>query len=456
MFQSDQNGSCNTLSACGLKLSLRTLTTLLAVAYSSIGLAQDGPNHARPLLRDFLGLNVHTVQFKPELYKPVARLLRDYHGFNWDVGEQTDYEPTFPTARNGVNWQELYGEWKNQGYAVDVCVQFDAILPQAWADFPQDAYAYGYEFAKYFGPSGSQKLAEAIEIGNEPGDYSDADYRALLERAASGIRKADAKLLIASCAVFAKPSGKYHKSVETLKGLESLYDVLSVHSYPMLEGYPTWRRSYPEDSRLTFLTDITDVIAWRDKYAPGKQIWLTEFGYDATTKPQHREGTFSKWEGVTDEQQAQYLVRSILVLAELPLNRAYIYWFNDNDEPQLHGASGLTRNYVPKPAFHAVAHLYDALGGYRFGRIVAKQPDKLYVYEFVHPSGDRIWVAWSPTGEGRTENVKLAVPAARIKRAERTPIKAGPAEVANWVPAEGDQTSLEVNETPLYLWIVAE
>ena len=31
----------------------------------------------RPLLRDFIGLNGHTVQFKPELYQPACRLVRD-------------------------------------------------------------------------------------------------------------------------------------------------------------------------------------------------------------------------------------------------------------------------------------------------------------------------------------------------------------------------------------------
>lgn len=33
----------------------------------------------RPLMRDFIGLNGHTVQFKPELYRPVSGVVRDYH-----------------------------------------------------------------------------------------------------------------------------------------------------------------------------------------------------------------------------------------------------------------------------------------------------------------------------------------------------------------------------------------
>ncbi len=62
--------------------------------------AQDRDPKAKPLFRDFMGLNVHTVQFKTELYKPVTRRLRDYHGFKWDVGDDTDYYPRFPFAQS--------------------------------------------------------------------------------------------------------------------------------------------------------------------------------------------------------------------------------------------------------------------------------------------------------------------------------------------------------------------
>lgn len=425
---------------------------MAALALTTSACLESDRAKPKPLLRDFIGLNVHTVQFKPELYRPVAKLLRDYHGFNWDVGDETNYVLRFPHARNGVNWETLYGDWKKAGYSVDVCVQFDAILPPKWTDLPRDAYAYGLGFARFFGPSGKQKLAESIEIGNEPGKYSDSDYRTLFENAATGIRKGDPKLLIATCAVFAKKSGEYHKSVDTVKGLEPLYDVLNVHSYPFLEQYPTWRRSFPEDPRLSFLKDIQEVIDWRDSYAKGKQVWLTEFGYDATTKPQNKEGTFSKWVGVTDEQQAQYLVRSFLVLSEMDLARAYIFWFNDDDKPSIHGSSGLTRNYQPKSSFYAVAHLLQTLGDYRFTRAITKKPGELYVYEYASESGRRIWVAWSPTGQGRKVKARLQISAARIEKAARMPLTADAPESVKWTPV-GQEIEVEASESPLYLYL---
>ncbi len=122
----------------------------------------------------------------------------------------------------------------------------------------------------------------------------------------------------------------------------------------MAEGWPTWKRSYPEDPKIDFLKSVEALIAWRNAHATGKEIWVTEFGWDASTKPNLKTGDFAKWEGnVSDEKQAQYVVRAFLVFAAMDVGRAYLYFFNDSDEPSFHAASGITRNFEPKPSFHA-------------------------------------------------------------------------------------------------------
>ncbi len=115
---------------------------------------------------------------------------------------------------------------------------------------------------------------------------------------------------------------------------------------------------------------------------PGKPLWITEFGYDSTTQPQQKSGDFAKWVGVTDLQQAQWLVRSLLVFSAMPVERAYIYFFNDEDKASLHASSGLTRHFKPKPSFHAVRHLQQTLGDFRFSRIVNNDPGMLRVQEY--------------------------------------------------------------------------
>lgn len=405
---------------------------------------------AHPLMRDFIGLNTHTVQFRPALYAPVTRLIRDYHPVAWDLGDDLSKAPAFPKAQNGVDWGELYGGWKKAGYRIEASAMFESIDPKCWTDIPRQASAYGEAFARYFGPSGPQKLLEAVEIGNEPASFDEARYRAIFENMARGIRRGDPKLKIATCAVAVGKGDKYSKDVACLDGLESLIDVLNVHTYAFAEQWPTWRRSYPEDPSIPYLKQVQGVIDWRNVHAPGRPVWVTEFGYDSTTKPNRPAGDFAKWMGNTDEQQAQYIVRSYLRFSAMDVDRAYLYWFNDDDQPQLHGSSGLTRNYQPKPSYYAVAHLLKTLGDYRFDHALLSQTGGVYAYEYRGRPG-RIVAVWLATGSGRKAEVSLPI-AGKVVRAEAMPLAAGPAPEVPFT-ASGGKVELTVGEAPVYLWV---
>jgi hypothetical protein len=73
------------------------------------------------------------------------------------------------------------------------------------------------------------------------------------------------------------------------------------------------------------MRDINELITWRDQHAVGKEIRVTEFGRDSSTKSPPLDGDFAKWQGNTDEQQAQWLVRTFLLLATRDVDRAYLY-----------------------------------------------------------------------------------------------------------------------------------
>lgn len=417
--------------------------------------ALQAPPEPRPTMDEFMGVNGHTVQFKPALYAKALRRVRDYHSFEWDMGKDTDFAPLFPEARNRVNWNDVYGSWQKEGFETDVCIMFNNTPPGSWKDLARDARAYGTAFARAFGPSSEKKLVRSVEVGNEPGNYPDETYRAVFEAMAGGIRQGDPKLKVLTCNMIVGKSGGYEKSVDCVKGLEPLYDVLNIHTYAMADGWPTWHRSFPEDPKIKFLATVQDLIDWRDANARGKEVWVTEFGWDATTKPNQKTGDFAKWDGnVTDERQAQYLVRAWLLFSALDVRRAYMYFFNDADEPAFHAASGLTRNFEPKPSFHATAHLHRALGEYRFGRVVEKKPLELYVFEYVHGTDPKkkVWVAWSPTGSGRTAAVELAIGKSRLARAEGMPLVPGDAPRAE-TPAARGILKATIGESPLYLWL---
>jgi putative NIF3 family GTP cyclohydrolase 1 type 2 len=231
--------------------------------------------------------------------------------------------------------------------------------------------------------------------------------------------------------------------------------VLTLHIYPELAQEPTWERSYPENPKLLrYLNDVDALCRWRDAHAPGKEVWITEFGYDSSTKKADPHGEMPQWVGVTDEQQAQWLVRSILVFAAMPVERAYVYFFNDRDVPSLHKSAGLTRHFRPKPSFHALAHLQRVLGDFRFQRVVTDEPDRLRVQEFTHETDPSriVWAVWSPTGNGTVAKRTLAHVPGRLERVERMPLEGGAAKPEAAVVQKADGSiDVEVTESPLYL-----
>lgn len=434
---------------------MKPILALFVIALTApfIASAADAPvgPKARPTMREFMGLNVHTVNFKPGLYAPVCRNLRDYHPIDWDTGSaDTSRATTFPMAANKVDWGMMYGSWVKGGFEIDACLMFDGTAPAKWKDMAADSQAYGKAFAQFFGPSSKAPLVTSIEVGNEPAKYSEAQYRTIFEAMAKGVRAGDPKMKVATCAVMTGKPDQWSKPMSAIAGLEGLYDVLNVHSYAFKEKWPTWRRSHPEDPTISYLKEVQSVIDWRNQHAAGKEIWLTEFGYDSSTKTP--EGDWKKWEGVTDEQQAQYTVRSFLALSAMDIERAYLYFFNDKDEAKLHGASGITRDFKPKPSFHAMAHLYKTLGDYRFVRAVVKKEGELYCFEYqsAADAGGKIYVAWSPTS-GRKASVRtLPIDAARVKAIEQMPLVAGDAAAVKWKVA-GDGVEVEVGETPVFV-----
>ena len=426
------------------------------------------PMAAEPTFQQFMGINGHFT-FKPELYAPVVGKVRNYHNLNWDVKKPGD-PLTIPVCANKVNWDKhVYGKWRQHDLEISACVQFASFgrenpnYQALWQGQDEWTRQYGRELARYFGPGGKNQCT-SIEIGNEPGKgFDDALYRKLFRQMATGIREGDPKIKIVTCTVQPGPADTYSKNLTETFGapdMQPLYDVINLHVYAVLpkrKGRSPWDRSYPEDPQLDYLTIVDETIAWRNKHAPGKEIWITEFGYDACTDEvmDQRQGWFKKlnWTDVTDLQQAQYLVRSFLCFAERDVDRAYLYFYDDKNQPSVHAASGLTRNFKPKPSYWAVKQLYEQLGEYRFKRVVEQLPGDRYVYEFVH-SGDAAkikWVAWSPTGSGRTATVALKNLPAPPKRILTMATTKDPVVPMKPKLTTTNALQIELSESPVYL-----
>ncbi len=434
----------------------------LACLLSLSMLSTPGRAGERPLLQDFVGLNGH-FKFKPELYQPVCRLVRNYHNINWDVAAPGD-PITFPVCVNKVNWESLYASWTEHDFEINACLQFGKFgsgakdyqsLWEGQLDWAED---YGYAVAKGLS---ERDLATSIEIGNEPGSgFDDRLFREIFKRMASGVRRADPEMQILTCTVHTRAADKYHKQLDATFGtseMQALFDVISVHVYSEKaeadQAHP-WERSYPEDPSIDYLARVDEVIEWRDQNTPEKEIWITEFGYDACSEAAmaKREGWFKKlaWTGQTELQQAQWLVRSLLCFASRDIDRAYIYYYDDSDKASVHAASGLTRNYEPKPAYWAVQQFYELLGDYRFNRALREEVGELYAYEFSNNANELIWVLWSPTGEARRDSVQLQQLPSEPKRIVGMRTDEASAEEPTF-RREGRGLTITVGESPVFI-----
>lgn len=110
----------------------------------------------------------------------------------------------------------------------------------------------------------------------------------------------------------------------------------------------------------------------------------------------------------------------------MPVERAYIYFFNDDDKPSLHAGAGITRHFQPKPSYHALAYLQRALGEYYFQSIVINESGRWRVQEYRNDSNRIIWAVWSPTGDGRNVIATLDNAPGRLVDAQRMPLAASP------------------------------
>lgn len=427
---------------------------LLLMAALSVAVAR--AETPTPLMKDFMGINGHTINFKPDLYRPTCELVRDYHNLDWDIGADPSTAARFPKGTpdkdSWIDWLKIYQPWKTAGFRTNVCIQWsEKSLPaRNWTDPKTQAYAYGEAFAKYFGSRG-QALVESIEIGNEPGThYDDATYHAVFEHMARGVRRADPKMKILTCTVNV-PGDAYSKPLAPFVKHKDLFDVISVHQYSMIEGWPTWERVYPEHPKVRYLDAVEEVIDFRDKHLPGKEVWLTEFGYDASTKPPPASGTFAKWKDVDDDAQARYIVRSFLLFSAMDVDRAYLYFFNDKDEPSFHASSGITRNFEPKPSYYAMRHLYQTLGAYRFKDVTQNAPG-LRVHKYVAGKGKgSVHVAWRPSDAHEAQPQVIEI-LARPKRGERMATKDGKPSPVDVSKYKNGKLTIPVGGDPVYLF----
>jgi hypothetical protein len=160
---------------------------------------------------------------------------------------------------------------------------------------------------------------------------------------------------------------------------------------------------------------MQEFVAYRNRYLPGKEVWITEFGYDTHPSSVQRApevGSYSQ-----EEVQAQWLVRSYFALAAAGVDKAAMYMLRDVDPNSTtkFNTSGLcaskSNGWEPKPAWYYVYTLKNRLQGMRFDSEIESGNQDVMIYKFVHTENNNVsYALWCPSSnETYVDDFEIAV-----------------------------------------------
>ena len=473
-----------------------------------------------PQMGDFVGVNGFVDDPYPIL-ENAAGTVREYHNWQWNEGDQDTSYTGFPQNQYAFapswvpsfNFDDYYTELKNRGVTVAPCLQttppyirgdrhpdIKPLYPGEDASYPENYREHADYLFQYAARYGSQNVADSllklradqprksgmnllryVENWNEPEKWwrgeegqfdpfefaamSSADYDGHLGSLGAnvGLKNADSSLKM----VMGGLAGLNLQFIESMRLWSEFNrqgsfpaDVLNFHHYSNDAGGQRGQATQgisPEADSLK--QKLKKLVAYRDKWLPGKEIWLSEFGYD--TNPRSAQGVRPVGDNDVYEVQAQWLVRSYLEIAAAGIDRAMMYMTRDiyEENPTRYNSSGLTHekwtDHEPKKSYYYVSALRHLLANFRFSRELNSGDSRVNFYEFNHDRGDSLaYAVWcNTTQDTELPAFKLGLPDAA--RAYLYQLKDGVLHPSDsLLPVQNDSVVVPVSERPVFLKVV--
>lgn len=197
-------------------------------------------------------------------------------------------------------------------------------------------------------------------------------YGALLKAAYQAVKEADPEAKVLYGGLFYHPQGItgavdfLRQSVELHPDLGHFFDGLALHPYPLYP--PTRPPEYNKGSEVSLVHMIRNVESVLRSFHFKKPIFITEVGWPV-------------YGAVTEKEQADYLIRSLVL--SLSAGARSVCWYTFSDRPHNpydfppEGAFGMThpfdgKKFQPKEAFFAFKTLSEWLGGAVFLKSLQK------------------------------------------------------------------------------------
>jgi hypothetical protein len=297
-----------------------------------------------------------------------------------------------------------------------------------------------------------------------------------------GLKNADPnmKFVMGGLAGHATGSVTWEKSVEAYldgvrawatanRGGDFPADVINAHYYsfgPSSAGTANPEPALsPEDDHVK--DNMSLLATYRNQNLPGKELWLTEFGYD--TDPQSILHAPAIGSNSAEVVQGQWSVRYYLALVAAGFDRAFLFASRDScadtssamdtscaTQFATAGVGGVKGAETPKTAYYFIATLRSRLASYAWLRVATTTNPSVYVYEFEDPAtGKGAYVVWSGTSTGNVvHGYSLAVPGATTASAV-TLVDAQTTGAESALTVASGAVMLDVAETPTIVLVDA-
>ncbi|WP_339922640.1 T9SS type A sorting domain-containing protein [uncultured Cyclobacterium sp.] len=352
-----------------------------------------------------------------------ANQARNYHNIHWDTADP-DITPTYGgenpvVLRPWTQWTREYKDWMDKGFEVDATFTFDRFLESVWDQPFASGYGLGHAFASTFGPS-HENLIRTVEVGNEPWDYSDSTYRKILEGTAQGLKTADPMIKVLPAALQAShpttnEGQKNYMGSKLNEAAAPYLDGVNLHLYSYYRNTEGERIAVHPEHPASEMRALFSGLRFRDANMPGKEVHVTEWGWDASSKNE----TAINSEAVSPISQAVYALRGLFWLSRMGVDKAHWYFFSNVDtlagiDPINYQRSGLTESghfgFREKRAFTAAEAMQNRMGNLYFEDVI-KEDEQAYIYQLRNEEGELTHlVAWRPVSGDDSLAVNYQLP----------------------------------------------
>jgi hypothetical protein len=291
-----------------------------------------------------------------------------------------EIEPQDTDFQDPVNWEKSWGKYDE---LVDLCERYglqiiarldhppawtrqDNSLPNAPPDDLADYADFVYGFVKHY-----KGRVRYIQIWNEPNIYPEwgnrqvdpAGYVEMLRMAYQAAKAANPNVYVLSAPLAPTLEDfEVRRNLSELAFLDEMYqagaapyfDILSANAF----GFDLPPEDLPSADKLNFQRVTLQRQIMERHGDAHKSIWINEYGWNAAPD------TFTEeeltWKRVSEEQQAEYLVRGIeLARREWPWAGVFNIWYfrqvgNFSPNEPTYYFRVVDVDFTPRPVYYAI------------------------------------------------------------------------------------------------------